>query len=141
MRRSLVLLLVAGLLVSAALAAVYARRSGPDGTEAPSLEVLAAKNYRTLTKSESQTLVRYAAAVHRCVAAEASGIAPPVASATRIVMKAPNRSAHELMELLTTCAGTVGPPPAKASLQARDGLILVYVPKQCLLDPTELGDA
>jgi hypothetical protein len=141
MRRSLVLLLVAGLLASAMLAAVYARRSGPARTDAPSLEVLAAKNYRTLTKSESHTLVRYAAAVHRCVAAEASGIAPPVASATRIVMKAPNRSAHELMDLLTPCAGTVGPPPPKASLQARDGLILVYVPKQCLLDPTERSDA
>jgi hypothetical protein len=139
--RRLVLLLVAGLLASAALAAVYALRSAPARMEAPSLEALAAKNYRTLTKSESHTLVRYAAAVHRCVAAEATGIASPVASATRIVMKAPNRSAHELMELLTTCDGTVGPPPAKASLQARDGLILVYVPKQCLLDPTELGDA
>ena len=141
MRRGLVLLLVAGLLASAALAAVYALRSGPAGTDAPSLQVLAAENYRTLTKSESRSLVRYAAAIHRCVAAEAKGIAPPVASATRIVMQAPNRSAHELMELLTTCAGTVGPPPPKASLQARDGLILVYVPKQCLLDPTELGDA
>jgi hypothetical protein len=56
-------------------------------------------------------------------------------------MKAPNRSARELMELLTTCSGTVGPPPPNASLQARQGLILVYLPKQCLLDPTERGDA
>jgi hypothetical protein len=141
MRRGLVLLLVAGLLAPAALAAAYALRSEPARTVAPSLEVLAAKNYRTLTKSESRTLVRYAAAVHRCVAAEARGIAPPVASATRILMRAPNRSAHELVELLTTCNGPVGPPPAKASLQARDGLILVYVPEQCLLDPTERSDA
>jgi hypothetical protein len=58
MSRGLVLLLFAGLLASAALAAVYALRSGPARTEAPSLEVLAAKNYRTLTKSESHLLVR-----------------------------------------------------------------------------------
>ena len=120
-----------------ATVAVVASRTSAD-TSRPTLAELAAKNYRTLTKSESRTLVTYADHVYRCVTAHGAKVAAPVASSTRIVMSAPHRSARTLLGYLTACDDTVGPPPPNASLQARAGQILVYLPKQCLLDPTEV---
>jgi hypothetical protein len=97
---------------------------------------LVAKNYRVLTAAQSRTLVRYATRVHRCVGGE---VARPVATATRITMRAPGHSARELLRLLVGCDASVGPPPPKASLQARPGEIVLYLPKQCLLDPAEVA--
>jgi hypothetical protein len=105
----------------------------------PTLAQLAAKNYRVLTKDQSRTLIRYAEGIHRCVVGHGAKIARPVAAATRITMRAAGQSAKTLVHLLMACNPTVGAPPAKASLQARTGAVLVYLPKQCLLDPTALG--
>ncbi len=131
---------VVALGVLLATVAVLASRSGGDSSR-PTLAELAAKNYRTLTKSESRTLVTYADHVYRCVTAHGAKVAAPVASSTRIVMSAPHRSARTLLGYLSACDDTVGPPPPKASLQARTGQILVYLPKQCLLSPTEVDTA
>jgi len=53
-------------------------------------------------------------------------------------MRAPNQSARDLAQLQLACDPEVGPPPSKASLQARQGQVLVYLPKRCLINPTEL---
>jgi hypothetical protein len=45
------------------------------------------------------------------------------------------------VNLQIQCDPEVGPPPAKATLQARMEQILVYLPKWCLLHPTELPNA
>jgi hypothetical protein len=105
------------------------------------LAQLAAKNYRTLTPRESRALVRYAQSEYRCLVAHGVDASRPVASRTRITMRAPHRSAHDLAQLELACDSEVGPPPQTATLQARPGLVLVYLPKRCLMNPTELPSA
>jgi hypothetical protein len=133
-RRYLVFLAV---LVAAPTGAFVAARwtSDTDGTQ-PSLAQLAAKNDRTLSVAESRRLLRYAETEYRCIVAHDGQITAPVASRTRITMTAPGRSADELVRVMTACDPEVGAPPPGASLQARPGQVLVYVPKRCLLDPT-----
>jgi hypothetical protein len=131
-----------GAIPVAVVLGVVALRLGDDdhATSRETYAELVAKNYRVLTHAQSRTLVRYADSVYGCLAAHgASGVAPPVASATRITMRAPGRSAMALVTLMMRCDSAVGPPPAKSSLQARPGMILLYLPKQCLLDPAQVA--
>jgi hypothetical protein len=129
--------LLAAVLVAAPTAAfVAARLTSDSGKRQPSLSELAAKNYRTLSVAESRRLLRYAEREYRCLVAHGETIAAPVASRTRITMTARGRSADELIRSMTACDPEVGAPPPRASLQARRGQVLVYVPKRCLLDPT-----
>lgn len=130
-----------GLGVAFALAAVLASVPGRgDKTNAPSFAERIAKNYRVLTKAQSRELIQYAENVHGCVVGHGGKVAAPVATRTRITMSAPGQSADDLLAVLMKCDPRVGPPPPKSSLQARRGRILVYVPKQCLLDPTEIDE-
>src|SRR5919201_1786296 len=134
--------LLAAVLVAAPTAAfVAARLTSDSGERQPSLSELAAKNYRTLSVAESRRLLRYAEREYRCIVAQGQTIAAPVASRTRIRMAAPGRSADELIRWMTACDPEVGGPPPGSSLQARDGQVLVYVPKRCLLDPSEVDSA
>jgi hypothetical protein len=129
-------------LVAAPTAAFVAARWTSHGDAAkPSLAQLAAKNYRTLSAAESRRLLRYAQTEYRCLVAHGATIAAPVASRTRITMAAPDRSADELLQLMMACDPKVGAPPPGASLQARAGQVLVYLPKRCLLDPSEIASA
>jgi hypothetical protein len=131
--------LFAALLIAAPVIAFAAARLWhDDSSRPPTLAELAAKNYRTLSASQSRRLLQYAESEYRCVASHDSVVTAPVASRTRITMKARHRSANELVQLMTTCDPKVGPPPPGASLQARNEQILVYLPKRCLLDPKQL---
>jgi hypothetical protein len=135
-RRYIVFLAV---LVAAPTGAYLAARWASHTDRAqPSLAQLAAKNYRTLSVAESRRLLRYAETEYRCIVAHGGQITAPVASRTRITMRAPDRSADELVRLMTACDSEVGAPPPGASLQARTGQVLVYLPKRCLLDPTAI---
>jgi hypothetical protein len=110
-----------------------------DGGGRQTLAELAANNYRTLSRHESRLLVRFAAREYRCLVSKGLHVSAPVVSRTRITMRAPGRSARSLARLELACDPQVGPPPARATLQARDGQVLVYLPKRCLIDPTELS--
>lgn len=136
-RLRLPLLGILGVVLAGALT-VLVFRGRDDGAHRPSLAELAAKNYRTPSPKQSRTLVRYAEKEYRCLVEHGGAVSPPVASSTRISMQAPAQSAHELARLQLACDPEVGPPPQQASLQARPGLVLVYLPKRCLLSPTEL---
>ena len=132
--------LLGALPVALALGVVALRDGDGTGTSRETYAQLVAKNYRVLTHAQSRTLVAYAHRVHSCLAARGgNGVTRPVATATRITMRAPGRSARELLRLLVGCNASVGPPPPKASLQARPGEIVLYLPKQCLLDPDEVA--
>jgi hypothetical protein len=124
--------------LASALAVEWHFASGRGNGEGPTLAELVAKNYRTLTPAESRRLVRYAEKEYRCLVAHGGNVSRPVASRTRITMHAPKRSADSLVQLLMSCDPDVGPPPGKATLQARNDLVLVYLAKRCLLSPTEL---
>jgi len=118
-----------------------AQRTSDTERTRPSLAQLAAKNYRTLSVAESRRLLRYAETEYRCIVAHDGAITAPVPSRTRITMTARDRSARQLVRLMTACDPEVGPPPPGASLQARREEVLVYLPKRCLLDPTQLASA
>jgi hypothetical protein len=139
-RRYLVFLAVLAAAPTGAFLAAHwkSHTDGDTDAEKPSLAQLAAKNYRTLSPAESHRLLRYAQTEYRCLVAHDSTIAAPVASRTRITMAAPDRSTEQLVRLMTACDPKVGAPPPGASLQARPGLVLVYLPKRCLLDPSEV---
>ena len=113
-------------------------RHGERVPPSASLAEAAAHNYRTLSVAESRTLMRYAQQEYRCLTSRGARVSRPVPSRIRIVIAAPNRSARELARLELACDPAVGPPPAKATLQARKGLVLVYLQKFCLLDAARL---
>ena len=138
-RRHLVFLAV--LVAAPAGAFLAARVTDHANRTKPSLAELAATNYRTLSPAESRRLLRYAEIEYRCIVAHGGSVAAPVASRTRIRMAAPHRSVDELLRLMTACDPEVGAPPPGASLQARAGQVLVYLPKRCLRDPSELASA
>jgi hypothetical protein len=136
-KRRLAAAVVIAIAIAAAAGAFAALQSSGESSR-PTFAERVAKNYRILTRAESRTLVKYAGSVYRCVTAHGANVGRPVASSKRILISAPHRSADALLRYLTACDAEVGPPPLKATLQARPGQILVYFPKQCLLSPTEV---
>jgi hypothetical protein len=44
-------------------------------------------------------------------------------------------SAAELSPTITGCGDSLGEPPRRSSLQFRPGKLVLYLPRQCLLDP------
>ena len=90
-------------------------------------------NFRVLTKSKSSALVAYANAAYDC-ARRTIDVSKPVAEGVRIVMST-SASVKSSVRAIARCGDDLGPPPPRASVQARKGEIVVYVPKRCLLDP------
>jgi hypothetical protein len=127
--------LAAALVVALVVARQHSRRT----TKGPTLVQLAATNYRTLTRHESQILLRFARNERACLSARGITISAPVATPTRITMSAPREAAQSLARATLGCEPQVGPPPRKSSLQARPDEIVVYLPKRCLMNPHELG--
>ena len=132
------LLFVAILTAAPAVAFVVAVRSNDTATTPPTLAELARKNYRTLSVAESRRLLTYAESEYACLVDHGAPVSKPVASRTRITMSAPDQTVDALLRFMTACDPKVGPPPKRASLQARQSLVLVYVPKRCLLNPAEV---
>jgi hypothetical protein len=61
----------------------------------------------------------------------------PVAHAKEIdlaLVQAPARPA--LLREVVACGDGLGEPPRRSSLQLRPGKLVLYLPKQCLLDKT-----
>jgi hypothetical protein len=131
-RNRLAVLAMLAVGLAAAFAVESLRGNGPSASVAQ----LAAHNYRILSRHDSRSLIRFAEREYRCLAAKGVNISAPVASRARITMRAPGQSAPSLARLQLQCDPRVGPPPAEATLQARSGQVLVFLPKRCLMDPT-----
>ena len=115
---------VAVLLAALALAAPAVAASGPP----PS-------NQRVLTQKESERLVSYARAMRTCLAR--SGVDVARLSATRRQISMPVRGAGSTREVVVAglaCADRIGSPPNYASFQAFADRVVLYAPKQCLID-------
>jgi hypothetical protein len=93
-------------------------------------------NERRLSYEESIRLVRWATAFRSCLLAEGLHVGPLVTSETRIETKLPaSLSASDVLPLTETCGSRQGGPPPRASLQYRPpSQIVLYLPKQCVLD-------
>jgi hypothetical protein len=128
-------------IVGLAVAFIVVATANKTAQRRPTLAELAAKNYRELSPSQSHRLVLYAQAEYRCLVRNGANVTKPIPSQTRITMRVPDKTAREIVNLQMQCDPEVGPPPAKATLQARMEQILVYLPKWCLLHPTELPNA
>jgi hypothetical protein len=115
---------VAVLVTALALAAPAAAVKGPP-----------ASNQLVLTRKQSQRLVAYAGAMRTCLVRSGVDVAP--LHATRKLISLPIRGASTTRELMSTvlgCADRVGDPPKYASLQTFSDRIVLYSPKQCLID-------
>ena len=134
-------IVLAVVIVASTVALVFVVTADKTAQRPQSLVELVAKNYRKLSASQSHHLVRYARAEYRCLVKNGAKVTPPIPWPTRITMHVPNKTAREIVKLQMQCDHEVGPPPANATLQARAEQILVYLPKWCLLHPSELPNA
>lgn len=92
-------------------------------------------NERRLTRAQSLRLVAWAEEFRACMLAGGTQVGPLVKSETRIEMKLPRGvGPDDVIRRTTTCGEAGGDPPQHSSLQYRPGRILLYLPKQCLLD-------
>ena len=112
-------------------------RSPEPQRAAPARRTTHAENRRVLTGSQTRRLVRYATALHACLARRGMAVAPPRKSSQAITLKATRDvGADQLVAAMMPCVAPLGDPPKPASLQAIDArTIVLSVPKQCLLDP------
>src|SRR3954468_7646090 len=95
-----------------------------------------ASNERVLTRKQSERLVSYATALRSCLVRSGVDVAP--LHATRRLISLPVRDARTTREVMAAglaCAGRIGDPPGYASLQTFAERIVLYAPKQCLIDP------
>jgi len=116
------------------------RAPGPRGVASKTYAQLAAANYRTLTPAESRRLLRFAIAFRSCMASRGIELTAPLTSPTKIVLRV---EAHQVPAVIRdstfACGDDLGGPPPRSSLQTPRGQrdsIALYLPKQCLLDPT-----
>jgi hypothetical protein len=94
-------------------------------------------NYKPLDLAQSQRLLRLGRGIRACLA-QSFAVGPLKVLPTRIqfsVQAAPRAVAQADV----SCVQKTGPPPADASLQVRGHLVLLYLPKYCILDTKVLG--
>jgi hypothetical protein len=140
--------LIGWVLAAAILATlvVHERQSRPTRAPAPVPAVaktyaqLAAANYRTLNRAQSRRLVEFATAFRSCMDDRGIEITPPKAEVTKIVMRVETTPITAAIRASTiACGDSLGGPPTGSALQTprgHPGLLVLYLPKQCLLDPT-----
>ena len=107
----------------------------------PSVPERVQSNQRTLTAAQSRVLVAWTkrfriclqgAGVHTTVKITRQEILMPLTSAV------PRRT---LLARAVRCGDALGGPPPRASLHTFPRYLVLYLPKQCLLDPRVVGDA
>jgi hypothetical protein len=119
------------LLVALAVAVPAAAASGPP----PSNQIV-------LTRKQSERLVSYAGAIRACLVRTGVDAARPRVTRRQISLAVSGESSRrEVVRAGLACAGRVGDPPSSASLQAWADRIVLYVPKQCLIDPNVVRGA
>ena len=125
------------LLLGAALAAATLQERGharpSRRPSAKTYQQLVAENYKVLRPAQSRRLLRWAQAFRRCMATRV-----PLGEAstlpTRIVMALRGAVTPAMLRLGVRCGTKLGDPPPGSSLQFRKRVVVLYLPKRCLLD-------
>jgi hypothetical protein len=92
-------------------------------------------NQRRLSRAQSLQLVAWATKFRACEAAAGIELGPLQTDETQIAMKLPaSVDVQELLRKMVVCGDRLGGPPRKSSLQYQPGKVILYLPKQCLLD-------
>ena len=143
-RRALIGVVLAALVL--AVLVLHARRTGPrraptpPGGVAKTYQRLAAANFRTLTSAQSTRLLRFATAFRSCMDNRGIDLSAPLPRPTKIILRVSMSPIPTTIRTATfACGDRLGGPPPGSSLQTprgQAGLIVLYLPKQCLLDPT-----
>jgi hypothetical protein len=148
-RRTALLFAAAAALGLGAAAAVIATRDDarPAPAHASTAKASTAKtspakatpvdNRFRLSRAESQRLLDWAVRFRSCMARRGVALGAPVAHPKEIdiaIVRAPAPKAFETR--LIACGDGLGEPPRRSSLQSRPGKLVLYLPKQCLLDKT-----
>jgi hypothetical protein len=92
-------------------------------------------NQRVLSAAESEHLVAWSRSFRSCLVERGFAIGRPQPMHTRIeltVTHAP--SFQDLIQAGVKCGDSLGGPPPRSSLQTFKDTIVLYLPKQCLLD-------
>ena len=92
-------------------------------------------NQIRLSHAESVRLVDWAARFRRCMGDRGVVLARPVAHAKEIdlvITRGPTGTT--LRRSVFACGDALGEPPRSSSLQLRPGKLVLYLPRQCLLD-------
>jgi hypothetical protein len=136
-RRTALLLAAAAALGVGVAAALLATRddSPPAPPRAATAKATPIDNRFRLSRAESQRLVDWAARFRSCMTRRGVDLGAPVAHPKQIdlaLVRAPDRPA--LLGDVATCGDSLGEPPRRSSLQLRPGKLVLYLPKQCLLD-------
>jgi hypothetical protein len=140
-RRTALLFAAAAALGLGAAAAVVATRD--DARPAPrqaSRQASTAKatpidNRFRLSHAESLRLVGWAERFRSCMGGRGIVLGAPVAHPKQIdlaYVRVPGQAT--LLREVATCGDGLGEPPRRSSLQLRPGKLVLYLPKQCLLD-------
>jgi hypothetical protein len=142
-RTVFVLAVSAAVGVAVAAAVVLATRDGSAPVAHPVGETSRAtpvSNQIRLSHAESLRLVGWAARFRACMAGRGVALAQPVPHEQEIDL--PVRSGPKgraLAREVVACGDALGEPPRSSSLQLRGRGLVLYLPKQCLLDKAVVG--
>jgi hypothetical protein len=136
-RRTALLFAAAAALGLGVAAAVIATRDDarPTPRQASTAKVTPIDNRFRLSRAESLRLVDWAARFRSCMARRGVVLGAPVAHPKEIdlaLVRAPKPPV--LLKEVPICGDALGEPPRRSSLQLRPGKLVLYLPKQCLLD-------
>jgi hypothetical protein len=105
----------------------------PESAAAPSSDT---SNERQLTRAQSIRLVSWADTFRSCMVSSGVSLGPLEKTSTHMRMELPaSVTVGDVLDQMEACGERQGGPPHRSSLQYRPGEILLYLPKQCLLDP------
>ena len=150
-QRKLIVMLVAAAVVGGATAAILGdRRGGKDGAppalakqakgHVRSYAELVAANYRVLSAEQSRALLRFAKRFRRCLGARGIDLGVPRPQPTRIELPVEGGvTLHMVAREGIVCGDRLGGPPRGATIQSRGRTVLLYLPKQCLVDKQVLA--
>ena len=110
-------------------------RRAPQAALPKTYQQLVTENYKVLHPRQTRRLLHFADAFHACMVAHIA-LGAPRALPTRILMKVPAGTAvAEVLRFTARCGAALGDPPPGSSLVLRKHLIVLFLPKRCLLDP------
>jgi hypothetical protein len=92
-------------------------------------------NEKVLTRAQSQRLVDWAGALRSCLSTRGFRLGELDVARTHIELAVPDGTAFKaLVRAGIACGDSLGGPPAASSLQTFADRVVLYLPKQCLLD-------
>src|SRR2546426_8234142 len=93
-----------------------------------------ASNFRVLSPADSERLITYARDLRECLATRAVPVGPIVVTRAQIDIPATTELGGSVQNGLFGCARKIGDPASDSSLQLETSRLILYLPRQCLLD-------